>query len=129
MSPQQRCTAATRAGRLRKAIQFVEAAETLSAFADDEADVGDAYVTLLVHGGVAAADVLCCARLGQHASGNSHTEAVALLRTVDRNLAGDLDTLLGMKTRSGYSHQATSRTDRARAARAAARLLDAARMT
>lgn len=27
--------------------------------ADDEADVGDVYVTLCVHAGIAAADVLC----------------------------------------------------------------------
>jgi hypothetical protein len=42
------CDEATTAGRLRKAEQFLEAAETIREFADDEYDVGDAYVTLCV---------------------------------------------------------------------------------
>jgi hypothetical protein len=47
--------------------------------ADEAADVADAYVTLLVHAGIAASDVICCARLGEHAQGDNHVEAVALL--------------------------------------------------
>jgi hypothetical protein len=40
-------------GRLRKAEQFLDAAETIREFSDDEHDVGDAYVTLCVHAGIA----------------------------------------------------------------------------
>ena len=93
---------------------------------DDEAIVSDAYTTLAVHAGIAAADVICCARLGEHARGDDHDEAVALLAKADRDRARDLTTLLRMKTRSGYSHEPTSRTDRQRAQRAAARLVQAA---
>ncbi|WP_109510272.1 hypothetical protein [Nocardioides speluncae] len=122
------CTAATRRGRLSKAAQFADAAATIEAFADQAEDVADAYVTLLVHAGIAAADVMCCARLGEHAAGDNHNEAAVLLGKVDRGLANDLRTLLGMKTKAGYSALAVSSEDRVRAGRASARLLEAARL-
>lgn len=118
-----KCTSATRRVRLRKALQFADAADAVADLGDD---VGDAYVTLLVHAGIAAADVLCCARLGEHAVGENHTDAVALLAKVDRKVADDLRTLLGLKTKAGYSHQATSKSDRMRAERATGRLVRAA---
>src|SRR5207248_6918973 len=92
----------------------------------DGKDLGDAYVTLCVHAGIAAADVLCCARLGEHAQGENHTEAIALLRTADRELANDLSTLLGMKTFAGYSAIKSTADKRKRAGRAMRRLVDAA---
>jgi hypothetical protein len=58
----QPCTAAIRQGRLRKAEQFLRAANLVR-------DVADAYSTLCVHAGIAASDVICCARLGEHAQG------------------------------------------------------------
>ena len=121
-----RCSDATRAGRLVKAQQFWSAAQTIETFADDEATIADAYTTLAIHAGIAAADVICCVRLGQHARGDDHDEAVALLALADRARANDLATLLRIKTRSAYSHESTSRTDRQRARRAAARLIQSA---
>ncbi|HEV3365055.1 MAG TPA: hypothetical protein VG795_13120 [Acidimicrobiia bacterium] len=121
-----RCTEATRVGRLAKAQQFWSAAQTIETFADDETSITDAYTTLAVHAGIAAADVICCVRLGQHARGDDHDEAVALLSQTDPARAKDLATLLRMKTRSGYGHEPTSRADRQRAQRAAARLVQAA---
>jgi hypothetical protein len=115
---------------MHKAEQFAEAAETIREFADDEADVGDAYVTLLIHAGIAAADVIACHELGEHARGESHTEAVALLRRVRRDgteLAEALSTLLASKTRAGYGHQPVTRDTRTRSSRAAEKLLRAAR--
>jgi hypothetical protein len=88
----KRCPPATRAGRLAKAEQFYLAAETI-----DDQDVADAYVTLCVHAGIAAADAICCARLGQHAHGDDHQEAVALLTRADRTIAKHLKVLLNMK--------------------------------
>ena len=49
----------------------------------DDGDLADAYVTLCVHAGIAAADVICCTALGKHATGDDHNHAVALLRQVD----------------------------------------------
>jgi hypothetical protein len=63
------CTPEIRRGRLRKASQFIEAATIIADQAHQEADIADALVTLCVHAGIAAADVICCARLGQHAQG------------------------------------------------------------
>lgn len=126
----RRCDAAITAGRLRKADQFWEAAELTREFADDEAEVGDAYVTLCVHAGIAAADVICCNALGEHAVGEDHNEALALLGKVrpgGGELAKALAVLLGMKTRAGYSARAVTTEDRKRAGRQVERLMKASR--
>jgi hypothetical protein len=124
------CDEATIAGRLRKAEQFLDAAETIRDFAADEHDVGDAYVTLCVHAGVAASDVICCIALRRYAQGDDHNEAIALLSRVrpdGADLAKSLRPLLGMKARAGYSHKPVIADDRKRAQRHAARLVQAAR--
>lgn len=127
MTNTKRCTKSTQAGRLAKAAQFHLAAETLAMTIDDQ-DIADAYVTLCVHAGIAAADAICCARLGEHAHGDDHQGAVALLQKADRAAAKHLKVLLDLKTRSGYSAIATSTTDQKRAGRAAAALLGAAQV-
>lgn len=53
------CTAAMRAGRLSKAQQFFDAADMLDALVDDESELIEASITLCVHAGIAAADVIC----------------------------------------------------------------------
>lgn len=120
------CDAQTRRGRLRKANGFYQAAEDVAAL-NEAGEANDAVVTLHVHAGIAAADVLSCARLGKHSTGESHTEAVALLATVSQQQARHLATLLGMKTKAGYSHQPASDADVKRAIRAADQLVKAAR--
>ena len=118
------------AGRSRKAEQFLDAAETIREFADDEHEVGDALVTLCVHAGIAAADVLCCTALGEYAQGEDHNEALDLptrVRPDGPELAKSLRPLLGMKTRAGYSHRAVTADDRKRAYRHADKLVRAAR--
>lgn len=131
MTPRTRkADAPTIEGRLRKAEQFMDGAETIRDLADDEHDVGDAYVTLCIHAGIASADVICCIALGEHAQGDDHSGAVSHLSKVhpDGQTLGDaLRTLLTMKTRAGYSHEHVSANDRKRAGRAAERLLAAAR--
>lgn len=125
MARTQRCTSATRAGRLAKARQFQLAAETIAAVIEGE-EIEDAYVTLCVHAGIAAADVICCVRLGEHHQGESHADAVALLAKADRTQGRNLKTLLDLKTRSGYGAVRSSVADQKRAGRAAAALLQAA---
>lgn len=121
----KRCTDADRRGRLAKARQFLEAVELVETLADEE-DLLDALVTLCVHAGIAAADVVCCARLGEHATGQNHTEAVDLLARVDKTSARDLPKLLGMKTRAGYSSTPISAANARSALRSATRLVAAA---
>ena len=84
------CDGSTRAGRLAKARQFASSAVDVLALADDEAAVSDVFVTLAVTAGIAAADVICCARLGVHARGESHDDAVALLKQADTDAAASL---------------------------------------
>lgn len=98
------CTATIAQGRLKKANQFITAAETVREFADDGEDVADAYVTLCVHAGIAASDVICCTSLGVHPQGESHTAAANLLASTDKDAAKHLQMLLGLKTKAGYGH-------------------------
>ena len=112
---------------MTKAARFLEQAEVILAVADDDSEVSDPAVTLLIHAGIAASDAICCARLGEHARGESHRDAVGLLRSVDQGCADDLQVLLGMKAQAGYSAQPISPQDLVRAFRAARRLVNAAR--
>jgi predicted transposase YbfD/YdcC len=124
------CSDAMMRGRLAKAQQFLEAAQTVRDLADDESEVGDAFATLCVHAGIAASDAICCSALGKHAKGDNHAEAAQLLESVrpdGKELANSLRTLLGIKTKAGYSAQAVNATERKRAIRAAEKLAQAAR--
>lgn len=117
-------------GRRRKAEGFMTAANIIDDLPDDTADMADAFVTLCIHAGIAAADVICCRDLGKHAQGESHDEAVGLLAQVrpdGSELAKALRVLLGMKTKAGYSSRPVNNDERKRAARQAERLLTAAR--
>jgi hypothetical protein len=111
---------------MRKAEGFVDAADGIATL-DDSGEARDAVVTLYVHAGIAAADAICCATLGVHSSGDNHAEAIALLEKAARPEARHLATLLGMKTKAGYSHRPASEGDAKRAARAAVRLVESAR--
>ncbi len=121
------CTPDIRRGRLRKAGQFLDAANLIADQASGEAGHADAFITLCIHAGIAASDVICCARLGRHAQGESHNEAVTLLGQADSGSAKHLRVLLGMKTKVGYSHTEATAADTMRAARAAEALVERAR--
>jgi hypothetical protein len=89
-------------------------------------EVGDAYVTLCVHAGIAASDVICCVNLGEHAKGESHSDAVELLKRVNTDAAKQLSALLNLKTKSGYSHMPVTAAEFKRAGRAATALVEQA---
>jgi hypothetical protein len=119
--------AVVRRGRMAKAEQFASAALVIQELADESADIADAYVTLCVHAGIAAADTICAASLGEHARGENHDEAVTLLATVDKTAAAHLRALLGMKTLASYSHTPISGDRARRAGRAMGALMETAR--
>ena len=123
MSPS--ASSAARAGRLKKAIEFRDSAELIEAFMSD-ADHRDAYVTLCVHAGIAAADVICMDAVGEYYSGPSHDQAAKLLTKADAPSAKQLTALLGMKTKAGYSDVPVSNEQLARAKRAMEGLVDRA---
>ena|ERR1700730_16472783 len=114
-------TEAIRPGRLKKATQFLDAAIVV----DDE--MPDVSVSLLVNAGIAAADVICGARLGVYAAGESHSEAVALLGRADSGLEKHLRTLLNVKSKVAYTHQSATSDERTKSRRAAEALVEAAR--
>jgi hypothetical protein len=121
------CTPGIRRGRLRKAGHFLEAANLIADQSPTETGNADAFITLCIHAGIAAADVICCARLGQHAQGENHNEAVTLLAQADGGSARHLRVLLNMKTKVGYSHTEATAADAKRAGRAAEALVETAR--
>ena len=115
---------------MQKAEQFFDAAETIRELAESEHELADACVTLCVHAGIAASDVICCVEAKEHAKGDDHNQALALLTSLKpggRELAKSLRSLLGMKTRAGYSHRPVTADDYKRAFRQAERLVRAAR--
>lgn len=117
---------AAREGRLRKAQQFQLAADVIREYAAGDNALSDAYVTLCVHAGIAAPDVICMDRLGVYARSEGHEEAVPLLAQADKVAAKHLGALLGMKTRAGYSHMPVRAQDIQRAGRAMRALTEAA---
>lgn len=121
------CNTGILRGRLQKANQFIAAAEVVGDLADEHDEVTDAYVTLCVHVGIAAADVICCARLGEYSRGENHDEAITLLTQADKGGAKHLRTLLNLKTKAGYSHSPASTDEFKRAGRAAQALVERAR--
>lgn len=72
-------------------------------------------------------DVICCASLGEHAQGENHNDAIGLLTKADKDVAKHLNTLLKLKTKSGYSHTPATTDEFSRAGRAAAALVEKAR--
>jgi len=121
MAGTRECNSVVIAGRLSKAIEFFDAAEHL------EDDMPNAAGDLFVDAGIAASDVICCVRLGVHSSSGTHSGAVSLLETADKGSETHLNTLLGLKNKAAYTHQALSNTERKKMNRAASHLVEAAK--
>src|SRR5258707_6620021 len=118
------CTPDVRRGRLRKAGHFLDAANLIADQAGTEPGSADVFITLCIHAGIAASDVICCARLGQHAQGEKHNKALALLGQADSGSVKHMRVLLSMKTKAGYSHAEATAADAKRAGRAAETLVE-----
>lgn len=119
------CPPEIRRGRQKKAVDFLASANALGIMVDTP-DGLESYLQLCILAGVAAADVICCTKLGYHSQGEDHNAAASLLNSVDGPSAKNLRVLLGMKTRSGYGHRASAADDKKRAGRAATALVEEA---
>jgi phosphoribosyl 1,2-cyclic phosphodiesterase len=117
----RQCPEIVRARRLKKAIEFHDAAVLVEDVAPNAA------VDLLVGAGIAAADAICCSRLGAHAAGESHNEAIALLEKAEPKVAKHLRSLLNLKSKVAYTHHSVTTDDHKKANRAASNLVEAAR--
>ncbi len=98
------CPPEVQAGRLRKANGFLRAADIIEPYISEDVNLADAYVTLCVHAGIAASDVICCAKRQGHSIDPDHKSAVAILADMDEPNSVHLDTLVSVKTQSGYTH-------------------------
>lgn len=119
------CTPNMRAGRLTKARSYLKAAQLITPSVGDH-QLQDVYITNCVYAGIAASDVICCAKLGIHSTGPNHRDAVTLLRTVDSASAAHLKTLLDLKAGAGYSHVLSNEDARRKAEIAATAMVGAA---
>lgn len=81
-----------------------------------------------MHSGIASSDVICVRALGKFSSGDSHAEAVAVLKKADPALAPQLHRLLSLKAKAGYTHRPVSKSDVKAASKALESLLEAARI-
>ncbi|MGE2691486.1 hypothetical protein [Mycolicibacterium pulveris] len=115
------CDAAVIAGRLSKAVEFYDAAAHL------EDDMPNAAGDLFVDAGIAASDVICCVRLGVHSNSGAHSDAITLLARAHKGFEKYLSTLLNLKSKAAYTHQALSTAECRRMNRAASHLVEAAK--
>jgi len=99
--------------RLRHAESFLAVADLVLAQPDDtEMAPTSVAASLAVLAGIAAADAACCAALHRRARGQSHVEAVGLVRSVasvGEQMARDLDRLLTLKDGAQYGVLTVSR--------------------
>jgi hypothetical protein len=93
--------------RQRHAHAFIEAADLVLDLGDDAGipDLGNTVGSLAVLAGIAAGDAICGATLGRRAAGESHGEAVTLLRQTEpgKRLAASLSRLIDSKTEVQYA--------------------------
>lgn len=115
-----------RDGRLAKARQFAQVCELIVDDARRDGGLADAYVTLAVHAGIAAADAICIGAIGEYSVGGNHDQAATLLAKVDRKVADQLRRLLALKTKAGYGHSPATAADVKTAERAHTALIQRA---
>jgi hypothetical protein len=110
--------------RLRHARAYFDVGDLV--LDEDDAAVSTVAVGVFVLAGIAAADAICCARLGERAPGQSHDEARRLLdsATADgKRLADLLAKLLNLKTSAHYGDRLLSSRQAKDARRWASQLL------
>lgn len=80
---------------------------------------GKVDVAIAALAGIAYADAICLAALGERSAGSDHSDAVVLLRAVDPRAAAHLQVLVSVKTAAQYGVDALSQEVVKRALRAA----------
>lgn len=110
-----------------QAKAFAEVAELDPLSADGP--TRSAAVSNAVLAGIAAADTICCRRLGRHSAADDHQQALALLEEagdVGKAARGHLETLLSIKNKAQYEEVDPTVTEAKRAIRAMRSLLELA---
>lgn len=129
------CSKADARSRLRRAESFLVVAEMVlgeqveTPATDDAINLSGVSAALAVLAGIAAADAVCCYRLGIRARGQDHAQAVDLVKQVvphGDSLARDLDRLLDLKDNAHYGILGTADSDARRAVDWARRMVGTA---
>jgi hypothetical protein len=121
------CTTGESRKRLSAARKFLEAAELFLGDVDPEGR--RVAVSNAVLAGIAAADAMCCARLGKHAVGDDHRTAADLVRGIGpggAEASKALIALLGIKHKAQYQASPVGRGDAKAAVRRARALVTTA---
>lgn len=98
----------------------------MAATEDDAAAWRNGAVGNAVLAGIAAADAVCCARLGRRSRNADHRAAVDLVRLVHERLARDPDRLLQAKDVAHYGTTLISEANVRSCLRAASHLVETA---
>lgn len=114
-------------GRRRRQVaeKYLEVASLIES--EDGASI-NVCVGVAVLAGIAAADAICAAAIGERYSGQDHEAAAELLGRVDTNLGKQLRDLVALKTTSHYGFGLLSPTQRKAAVRCASALVAEARL-
>jgi hypothetical protein len=121
------CGPADAARKARLARAYLDLAE--QAAGQDRDETRNAAAGNAVLAAIAASDALTCLRLGRHSRGQGHTEAAALIRTIQPDgprHAKDLATAVTVKDAAHYGSVFVTATTLKTTLRAATRLVDAA---
>lgn len=114
--------------RARKARAFLDAAQLVDAFRedDDEGAAATVVASLSVLAGIAAADALCGDAMGVRSQSGNHADAIALLRSSPADVASavaQLRSLVDLKSRAHYEPRLITAVDASGALRSAERLI------
>lgn len=123
----RRCDPQDKVQRHQQAKAFADLAE-LDPLASD-GPTRSAAVSNAVLAGIAAADAICCRRLGQHAAGSDHQQALDLLGQagdLGASARRELAALLAAKNKAQYEQTDPTVAEAKRAIRAMQRLLELA---
>lgn len=114
--------------RAQHAHAFLTAADLVADLGHDAgiADLGITIDSLAVLSGIAAADAICGAALGERSAGQDHGDAVSILRRTEpgKRLGQHLTRLIDSKTETQYSALLLTESRAAELLKAARRLVD-----
>jgi hypothetical protein len=129
MSPKKVQTRATQPGEGRGRRQVAEKYLEVANLIDSEDGTAiNVCVGVAVLAGIAAADAICSAAIGERSSGSDHDMAVEVLSRVDAKLGKQLRDLVTLKNTSHYGFDLLTPTQRKTALRCAAALVAEARL-
>lgn len=107
MNPKKHRTSRGGSAEGRRRLSIAEQYLALAAMLEDDSSEGaiNACIGNCVLAGVAAADALCYARLGERYSGPDHDQAADVLDRVSKEYGSALRVLTRLKTKSQYGDE------------------------